>query len=226
MLERYDGDERVMSISGECYPGDWIDECGASYSFSSYALIWGWATWRRAWRLYDGDMPTWQRDVETGWIDRHFSREIIRDFWLTKLWLTFNCPGFTWDYQWVYACWINSGFCLMPTRNLVSNIGCGVDATHTCNANWVMANRKREAIGFPLTHPSTVKRNYLLDETIENTRLEVAWLAPEIPVEVVDVIVEQRSMFSRVRRMASRLKSLPMRLLRRASPGENRSNDE
>ena len=37
----------------------------------------------------------------------------------------------TWDYQWVYTCWQQSGMTIMPTVNLISNIGFRDDATHT-----------------------------------------------------------------------------------------------
>ena len=49
MLDKYRDDTRVFSVAG-------FNELpvtafqGASYEFSVYNLIWGWASWRRAWR--------------------------------------------------------------------------------------------------------------------------------------------------------------------------------
>lgn len=56
LLERYRDDERVMNISGvnSLLRGA---ELGDSYYFSRYPHIWGWASWRRAWRNYSPDMP-------------------------------------------------------------------------------------------------------------------------------------------------------------------------
>jgi hypothetical protein len=52
LLEYYRDDRRIMHISGDNFQhgkkrGD------ASYYFSRYTHIWGWATWRRAWKYYD-----------------------------------------------------------------------------------------------------------------------------------------------------------------------------
>ena len=173
MLERYDDDLRIMSISGESYPGSWLETCDASYSFSCYALIWGWATWRRAWKLHDSSMSTWHQNTENGWLERFFRRKSVYEYWLEKLSLTENNHGYTWDYQWVYSSWINSGLCVIPTKNLVTNIGCGADATHTMNGNWAMANRATESMSFPLLHPDCVRRDFLLDESLEAARLEI-----------------------------------------------------
>lgn len=41
----------------------------------------------------------------------------------------------TWDYQWNYCCWINSGLAITPEVNLISNIGFGINATHTKRVN-------------------------------------------------------------------------------------------
>jgi len=44
----------------------------------------------------------------------------------------------TWDYQWGFARQINSGLSVVPSRNLVSNIEFGGDATNTTedDADW------------------------------------------------------------------------------------------
>ncbi|WP_372717031.1 glycosyltransferase family 2 protein [Novipirellula sp.] len=230
MLDRFRDDTRVMSISGECYPGAWQDRCDASYSFSCYSLIWGWATWRRAWQLYDGSLTTFPDDVKSGWLDRFFRRQFVRDEWLEHLWYTHNTPGFTWDYQWVYATWIHSGLCIVPTQNLISNIGCGPEATHTVTADWKMANRVASSLSLPLKHPTAVKRNYLLDETLEETRYEMAepednaeeaWSAPVIrePPPKAEEPVKKR-IFSR-----KRFRKFLHRTLRPRSEGRNGGGD-
>ena len=37
----------------------------------------------------------------------------------------------TWDYQWTFTLWSQNQFTILPNVNLISNIGFGVDATHT-----------------------------------------------------------------------------------------------
>ena len=55
LLERYREDGRVGMVSGST-PGKRPPRDGASYRFSRYAHVWGWASWRRAWRCYDAAM--------------------------------------------------------------------------------------------------------------------------------------------------------------------------
>ena len=48
-----------MCISGDNFiSGTWKPQ--ESYYFSKFVHIWGWASWRRAWQLYDADMQEWQ----------------------------------------------------------------------------------------------------------------------------------------------------------------------
>ena len=48
MLELYRNDERIMMITGTNYHPVAGDK---DFFFSQYFSIWGWATWRRAWKL-------------------------------------------------------------------------------------------------------------------------------------------------------------------------------
>src|SRR5204863_182508 len=59
LLDRYRDDERIVHISGETYRRTRASD--DSYYFSKYALAWGWATWRRAWRHFDLRMRGWPR---------------------------------------------------------------------------------------------------------------------------------------------------------------------
>ncbi len=58
LLERYADMERVMAIAGSNLGVDIRPE-GGSYAFSRYQVLWGWATWKRAWRHQDMAMGQW-----------------------------------------------------------------------------------------------------------------------------------------------------------------------
>ena len=55
LLNRYRESDEVVAISG--YNGR-EEPLGleASYLFSDYFSCWGWATWKRAWDRFDGDL--------------------------------------------------------------------------------------------------------------------------------------------------------------------------
>lgn len=52
LLDRYEREERVMMIGGTRL-ADREPEGEASYAFTRMVAIWGWATWRRAWRHFE-----------------------------------------------------------------------------------------------------------------------------------------------------------------------------
>lgn len=131
MLSTYRSDKNIMHISG-CDLRFKPDGTRYSYYFSKYPFIWGWATWRRAWKNhYDvkmSDLPSRSKNLK-----KIFTRSTEEVFWLNLLSKVYRNEIDTWDYQWCYAIWKTKGICITPCANLVSNIGFGVDATHTKN---------------------------------------------------------------------------------------------
>lgn len=52
MLRRYADQSEIMHVSGvNMCPGG--SRTGSSYHYATLGHIWGWATWRRAWNLFD-----------------------------------------------------------------------------------------------------------------------------------------------------------------------------
>ena len=67
LLEKYRDDERMMTVSGSNFRFG-RRRTQDSYYFSRSPHIWGWATWRRAWHHYDGEMRLWPTVREAGWL--------------------------------------------------------------------------------------------------------------------------------------------------------------
>lgn len=125
MLKRYSTETRVMMVTGTNYLSGKIDQ---PYFFSEHFIIWGWATWKRAWALYDVEMKLWTDER----IRRELSRKYTNKWAFKHFELTFDSlnEGYidTWDIQWVFAGTINECLCVTPNKNLISNIG--VIGTH------------------------------------------------------------------------------------------------
>ena len=122
LLERYRDDERVMMIGGTNYLLDKLD-IPESYCFSRYFPIWGWASWRRAWAMYDINMKEWPRLKAEGHLRSLYGQWYMRRH-LTKAFdATYAGRINTWDTQWFYSCLFNSGLSIIPRRNMISNIG-------------------------------------------------------------------------------------------------------
>lgn len=152
MLERYRHDQRVGMISGDNFQNG-LTRSDDSYSFSRYSLIWGWASWRDRWRhLYDVDMATWPDLRKREWLGTtSFDADEV-EHWTRLFDQVFDGRIDTWDLQWNYANFIGGRVSVIPGVNLISNIGFGVDATHTTRES-DMANLPVKAMGFPLKHP-------------------------------------------------------------------------
>ena len=162
LLEVYRDDERVGIISGDNFQFG-RQRTSESYYFSRFAHIWGWASWRRTWQQYDAGMQQWPFVKEGGWLT-----DILQDTKMVKYWsknfdAVFNNKIDTWDYQLVFSIWIQARLNIMPTVNLVSNIGFGADAMHTVEINKFSEMPVAE-MNFPLIHPQMIIRDALADE--------------------------------------------------------------
>jgi hypothetical protein len=160
LLERYRHDTRVWCISGgNRQDGRWIGN--GSYYFSRYNHCWGWASWRRCWRHYDGNLSQWPALRESGMLSTIFEDPLELNYW-SGIWQRLLEKGDpdTWDYQWTFTCLANGGLTALPNNNLVKNIGYGKDATHTTNEPF------STSIDNPLPdikHPQFVLRNARAD---------------------------------------------------------------
>lgn len=134
LLEKYRYDDRVMMISGNNFQPE-NRQIDGSYYFSKYIHIWGWATWRRAWQHYDVEMASWQNFRDQGLLKAVCNDPIEVEYWLKIFNDIADGAVDTWDQQWVYTCWQQSGMSIMPNVNLISNIGFRDDATHTIGAS-------------------------------------------------------------------------------------------
>ncbi len=162
LLERYRDNEEVMAISGDNFHAG-RRYTPYSYFFSRFVHIWGWATWRRAWKHYDVQMSQWQTLRNTNWLRELFERDQDVAYWREVFDKVADHQINTWDYQWLFSVWSQRGLSITPEVNLVSNIGFGGSATHTSDMNHDMADLAVSDIG-ALNHPLSVERNREADD--------------------------------------------------------------
>ena len=163
MLARYRDDQRIGMISGDNFQfGNMRNQ--DSYYFSKYVHIWGWASWRSKWQeSYDVSLEKWPLVRESKWLGDILGRKEEVAYWTNIFEKVYLGKIDTWDYQWVFANFIQGRVNIMPNVNLISNIGFGrPDATHTL-ANSKEANLPTEAMMFPLIHPLVLVVNTAAD---------------------------------------------------------------
>ena len=164
LLARYRDDERVGLISGDQFvPDGWRCAGGASYTFAQLTQIWGWASWRRAWRLLDDQtISQWPEAKRRGVVDALFRRERDRRYWRDRFDECHAERSDIWDYRWTLARWLHGQCGIVPGQNLVSYIGFRPDAVNTRGTH-AAANLPMVPVTFPLQHPAQVAVERRLD---------------------------------------------------------------
>ncbi|MGI4831781.1 MAG: glycosyltransferase family 2 protein [Janthinobacterium lividum] len=180
MLERYRGDPRVAMITGFNIAADQL-QVPHSYYFSELTHIWGWATWRDAWRHYDPQMISWPAVRDAGMLREIFTEPSALRYWTPILEGMYQGHGpNTWDYQWMYTNLTRRCVSIVPQVNLVRNLGFGLDATHVTDAGGA-PKVSVKTLQFPLQHPPAmiVSRSMdRLDQRISD------WHVPSLPKRV------------------------------------------
>ena len=165
MLDYFRNDKAVGAICG-FYSNELEYKPSASFFFSRYLRVWGWAGWRRSIEGYDSNINlliekqnTWKKDI--------FSHA---DIFLKRYWQDmFEEVGSgiidTWDAQLQYLLWLKKQQVIVSSKNLIQNIGWAQGAhVLTKDHNHELATSE---INFPLTVPEMSERDTRADQVIE-----------------------------------------------------------
>jgi FkbM family methyltransferase len=134
MLGRYKNVPQVSMIGGFNIAERWNTE-RSSYFFSKYGGIWGWATWKDRWQKYDPLMKAWPLPE---------TQEKIKQWlgggraWKIKRWTyasAYNGHKNSWGYPWEFIRVLEKGLTIVPSVNLIKNIGFDSKATHTTSGS-------------------------------------------------------------------------------------------
>ncbi len=165
LLIKYENDERISIICGMNNLDTFNEETGKDYFFTSSGCIWGWASWRRV-------INSW--DSKYSWLDNPEKLKAIRPFFASskkynqflKLSKKRRESGKEY-YETILGVsqMLNHQLNIVPTHNLISNIGITGGVHTTNNSNTIpkkMRNlyyKKTFEIQFPLKHPDVIYDN-------------------------------------------------------------------
>lgn len=125
-------DTKVMMISGS----NLIErECPlAAPTKSQIAQVWGWATWRHKFQLYENDIRIRRRHISNVFFDIWKKIDLKAAVYFTACFLLVrNHRLNTWDYQLQKVMLDNNMSCVIPCSNLVVNIG--ISGAHSKNTD-------------------------------------------------------------------------------------------
>ena len=162
LLDRYENDERIAKICGMNQVKDF--DCEDSYFFTTSGSP-GWASWKRVADTWDEDY-TFLDDKNAMKLVRSFrTDEVYKDY--EKLCYSHKAHGVPhWETVQTYARILNSQLNIIPSKNLIKNIGLGEYSTHADSSIECIQKPLREAfyadsqpLEFPLKHPKYIIEN-------------------------------------------------------------------
>lgn len=184
LLEKYRHDTRVAHIAGTNL-GMTKKYGNATYYFSRYTMIWGWASWRRVWENYDENLLLLDGFIEQDLFKYIYKKKAITDHLIKTLNVVKSNAIVTWDFQYIFMNFWNNSLCIVPNQNLISNIGFDTRATHTFDTRSKFANLPIDPLG-EITHPKYFVP--IIDADYDSLSLETPPLATKIRRLVVPMI--------------------------------------
>jgi hypothetical protein len=161
MLERYRHVPEVMAVTSVN-----IDEHGdhgpGSYFFASGGHIWGWASWRRAWEGFDATLADWPQVQDsfgpgTPPLHRALGSKFASAHAGAKR---------TWARAWHFTVARQQGLVVVPSVNMVHNIGLAKGATHTTSGRHRLAHLRARGLPQPLVHPDSLMPDVRYDAAL------------------------------------------------------------
>lgn len=132
-LVKYEGERKVMQVCGYQFPIG--VNAGQAAFFLPITASWGWATWKRAWTLFDPGAQGYENLKTDPELAKQFDlngtikyTDMLIDQMERK-----NISS--WAIRWWWAVFKSGGISLFPDSSLVDNVGFGKDATHTKGPN-------------------------------------------------------------------------------------------
>lgn len=174
MLDYYRDEDRVDVITGNNFQNGQQRGAG-TYYFSKYNHCWGWASWRRAWCYYQGDLPFWQEWKQSDEWRSRCPDKVERRYW-EKIFDQVYAGGIdSWAYPWTACVWKHGGLTVTPNVNLVANIGFGGNATHACDPASQLANLPTEALP-EIARPKILIQDSLADRYVFDNNFGGQWM--------------------------------------------------
>ena len=134
-LDRYEHDENIYQISGFMFPVENPEKPDAF--LLPLTTSWGWATWRRAWTVFDWNASGWQELLSDDQTRARFDldnsypyHEMLKE--------RFSGHNDSWAILWWYAVFKASGLVVHPKRSLVWVGGFDDSGTHCGTTNMVL----------------------------------------------------------------------------------------
>jgi hypothetical protein len=170
LLDRYQNKKKISSICGTNFLSDSYD-VQDSYLYSKYCHVWGWGTWRDRWFKIDSELKNLEKIKKNKFLKKYLGSTRAYFYWHWILNRVNKNKIDSWAYIWNFTNFINGDLSIIPSTNLLSNIGIGKDSSHTRSLpyKYIKADASKKKMNFPLKYPSNLALDSKHDTKVENT---------------------------------------------------------
>lgn len=126
-LKKYENDHRIMQVSGYMFPVKPV--CSDDVFLLPFTTSWGWATWSRAWQLFDAEVKQFTDLASDA---RRVYEFNLNDSYPYFSMLKEQVDGKidSWAIRWYFSVFMLNAFVLYPKHTLVQNTGFDGSGTH------------------------------------------------------------------------------------------------
>jgi len=151
LLNQFEHSEEVAIISGTNLSG--VRTSTDPYMFIGHPYIWGWATWANTWRDFRSHVPPGHSFYNSfAAIPGVFSKILFSNL----LWREKSLG--TWDIAFSKYVHSKKLLCVMPSVNLIKNLGFDEYSTNT-NLERIFVSVDAGSLGAPIGLPLRIRRN-------------------------------------------------------------------
>lgn len=194
LLDRYEDDKRIYRISGqnileEYNPND------ADYFFTKGGSIWGWASWRRVIDEWDADYSFLENKKIINSILYSYSNAGVDPRKFLNTCLRHRATGKE-HYESIFFAnrILGNGLTIVPTKNMISNIGISSEATHGGTNIKLFTKNVQKAFYAPLfecDHPIRHPKYIIEDKRYEDMQSKMMGWRKNIFQKIVTLIEEK-----------------------------------
>ena len=185
MLDKYENDTRISMITGVNYD-EVTQDMPYDYFFATTFSISGWASWRRVIDQWDEHYTFLDDPFNLHQLDAYIKERKYQERFIDFCRYHRSTGKAYYETIFHAAIFFNSGLSIVPSKNMINNLGATEGSTHFGNSNDVLPKAirriftmQRHELEFPLRHP-----RYMIENVEYKDRMFriMAWGHPWIKI--------------------------------------------
>lgn len=175
LLNKYEFNSKVMQINGTNLGLDYSNLVKETYFFSKLNHVWGWATWKRSWILFDTEFEDYDILKKNNSFNNYFIDNKITNWMMKYFDKSQSGTDNIWSINWAYSILKNSGLCVTPTKNLVQNIGFDGTGTSVKDRSFIDFSKTEINLLDKIIHPMNINydlKNDMLAYDIKISKID------------------------------------------------------